>query len=200
MFDKALQTRLSPCWQALAKPLSRLGVQADHVTWAAWLLGMLAAVAIANAAFTLGLVLMLLSRAADALDGAVARINGASDRGGFLDIALDFWFYASIPLAFAIVAPAHNALASAALLASFITTATSLLAFSTLMYKQGRDPLSTPNKSFYFVGGLTEGGETLAAFVAMCLWPQHFAAIAWVFAALCIATALTRLHHGWRHL
>jgi phosphatidylglycerophosphate synthase len=161
MFDKALQTSLSPCWQALAKPLSRLGVQADHVTWAAWLLGMLAAVAIANAAFTLGLVLMLLSRAADALDGAVARINGASDRGGFLDIALDF---------------------------------------STLMYKQGRDPLSTPNKSFYFVGGLTEGGETLAAFVAMCLWPQHFATIAWVFAALCIATALTRLHHGWRHL
>jgi hypothetical protein len=68
------------------------------------------------------------------------------------------------------------------------------------MYKQGRDPLSTPNKSFYFLGGLTEGGETLAAFVAMCLWPQYFAHIAWVFTVLCVGTAVTRLHHGYRQL
>lgn len=200
MFDKMLQARLDPYWQAMAKPLVRCGVKADHVTWVAWGLGMAAALAIAHSAFLLGLVLVLVSRAADALDGAVARCSESSDRGGFLDIALDFWFYAAIPLAFAWAQPETNALAAAALLASFMGTATSFLAFSTLMYKQGRDPLSTPNKSFYFLGGLTEGGETLAAFVAMCLWPQYFAHIAWVFTVLCVGTAVTRLHHGYRQL
>jgi hypothetical protein len=42
---------------------------------------------------------------------------------------------------------------------------------------------------------LTEATETLAFFVAMCIWPQHFAALAFVFAGLCGITIATRI--GW---
>ena len=38
---------------------------------------------------------------------SVARLSKASDAGGFLDISLDFLFYASIPLAFAIAMRIH---------------------------------------------------------------------------------------------
>jgi len=47
---------------------------------------------------------------------------------------------------------------------------------------------------------LTEATETLACFAAMCLWPQHFATLAYGFAALCAITIATRLWWGWRAL
>lgn len=54
-----------------------------------------------------------------------------------------------------------------------------------------------PDKSFYFLGGLTEASETLAFFIAMCLWPQHFALLAWVFVALCVLTTAMRIWWGY---
>jgi phosphatidylglycerophosphate synthase len=128
----------------------------------------------------------------------VARIHAPTDAGGFLDIALDFLFYASIPLAFAIAAPESNALAAATLLAGFIGTASSFLAFAALAAKRGMQNLAYPDKSIYFLGGLTEGTETLAFFVAMCLWPQHFAVFAYTFACLCAITTATRIWWGWK--
>mgnify|MGYP006914492187 FL=1 len=32
----------------------------------------------------------------------------------------------------------------------------------------------------------------------MCLWPQHFALIASVYAAMCAITTATRIWWGWR--
>ncbi|NBX22449.1 MAG: CDP-alcohol phosphatidyltransferase family protein, partial [Betaproteobacteria bacterium] len=52
--------------------------------------------------------------------------------------------------------------------------------------------------SFYFLGGLTEATETLAFFVAMCIWPAHFDVLAYTFAALCAVTTATRIWWGWR--
>ena len=52
----------------------------------------------------------------------MARLTAPTDRGAFLDITLDFLFYASIPLAFAVADPAANALPAAVLLAAFIGT------------------------------------------------------------------------------
>ena len=128
----------------------------------------------------------------------MARETQPTDAGGFLDISLDFLFYASIPLAFAVAEPTTNALPAAALLAAFIGTGSSFLAFATLAAKRGMDNLAYPDKSFYFLGGLTEATETLAFFVAMCLWPAHFATLAYLFAALCAVTTATRIWWGWR--
>jgi phosphatidylglycerophosphate synthase len=134
----------------------------------------------------------------DGLDGAVARQTSPTDAGGFLDITLDFLFYASIPLAFAVANPTDNALPAAVLLAAFIGTGTSFLAFAVLAAKRDLADLKTPDKSFYFLGGLTEATETLAFFAAMCVWPTHFSVLAYIFASLCAFTTITRIVWGWR--
>lgn len=198
MLDRLATRWIRPPVQALAGVLVRAGVGADHITLASFALGMAAALAIALQHTLAGLALILLSRLGDALDGAVARATRISDRGGFLDIVLDFIFYASIPLAFALADPAANALAAAALLAAFVGTGSSFLAFAVIAAQRGLSDPAWPDKSFYFLGGLTEATETLACFAAMCLWPQHFATLAWVFAALCLLTTLTRIGWGWK--
>ena len=138
--------------------------------------------------------LILVSRLFDGLDGAVARIQGASDRGGFHDISLDFLFYPAIALAFALA----FALAAAVLLAAFVGTGTVFLAFADIAAKRGLHSAAYPNKSSYFLGGLTEATQALAFFVAMCLWPALFVPLACLFAAMCTITIATRLAWGWR--
>lgn len=197
MLDKHIIPIIKPLVDKLAGSLVRMGARADHVTLAAFLIGMLAMFCIATSAYFLGAILILLSRLCDALDGAVARQSEATDAGGYLDITLDFLFYASIPLAFAIADPLANALAAAVLLAAFIGTGSSFLAFAALATKRGLTSMDQPYKSFYFIGGLTEATETLIVFIAMCIWPQWFPELAYVFAVLCIITIFTRIVGGY---
>jgi len=117
-----------------------------------------------------------------------------------LDVSLDFLFYASIPLAFALAEPAHNALPAAVLIYSFIGTASTFLAFAVLAAKRGLASTAFPGKGFYYLGGLTESAETMAVFVLMCLMPAWFAALAYGFAALCALTTVTRIVAGIRGL
>jgi phosphatidylglycerophosphate synthase len=198
MLDRLAMRLLKPGLDSAARGLARFGVKADQVTVAGFIVGIAAAVAIARGAPLVGLVLLLASRLCDGIDGALARLGAPTDRGGFLDISFDFLFYASIPLAFAFADPGANALAAAVLLAAFIGTATTFLAFATLAAQRGLKSLAYPNKGIYYLGGLTEATETLTCFVLMCLWPSHFALFAWVFAALCALTIATRLWAGWR--
>ena len=200
MLDKAIQQALRPAMTRAARGLVRLGVGADAISVAGFVTGMAAAGAIAQQHFLAGLALLLTSRLMDGLDGAVARATTPTDRGGFLDITLDFLFYAAIPLAFAVADPAANALPAAVLLASFIGTGSSFLAFAAVAEKQKLQSLAFPDKSFYFLGGLTEATETIAAFVAMCLWPQWFGPMAYGFAALCAITTALRIGWGWQRL
>ena len=198
MLDRAIQQVLKPVLTHMARVLVRLGVGADALSFIGFAIGMAAAVSIAFQQWVAGLVLLLLSRLMDGLDGAVARATHPTDRGGFLDITLDFVFYAAIPLAFAVADPAQNALPAAVLLASFIGTGSSFLAFAIVASQRGLTSTALPDKRFYFLGGLTEATETLAAFVAMCLWPQWFAPIAYGFAALCAITTVLRIGWGWK--
>ena len=200
MMDRLALALLRPGLEAGARGLVRAGVGADAVTWAGFALGMAAAVCIAQGAFTAGLVLMLASRLLDGLDGAVARLTQPTDRGAFLDITLDFLFYASIPLAFAWADPARNALAAATLLAAFVGTGSTFLAFAVLAERRGLTSAAYPLKGFYYLGGLTEATETLLFFAAMCLWPAMFPVVAGVFAGLCGLTVMFRLWWGWRTL
>jgi phosphatidylglycerophosphate synthase len=200
MFDRRAQALLRPILNATARGLVRAGVSADALTWLGFAIGIAAALAIAWQAFVVGLVLLLVSRLLDGLDGSVARLTQPTDAGGFLDIALDFLFYAAIPLGFAVADPTNNALPAAVLLASFIGTGSSFLAFAALAEKQGLTDTALPGKSFYFLGGLTEATETIAVFAAMCLWPEHFAVLAYGFAALCVITTAMRVGWGYRRL
>jgi phosphatidylglycerophosphate synthase len=198
MFDKAIQRALRPAMARAARGLVRLGVGADAISVTGFAIGMAAAGAIALQQYLPGLALLLISRLMDGLDGAVARATQPTDRGGFLDITLDFLFYAAIPLAFAVADPAANALPAAVLLAAFIGTGSSFLAFAAVAEKRQLQSVAFPDKNFYFLGGLTEATETIVAFAAMCLWPQWFPQIAYGFAVLCGITTVLRIGWGYK--
>jgi len=200
MLDRLALRVLRPGLDRAARGLRALGVGADAVTVTGFVVGMAAAVAIAAGHAMPGLLLMLASRLCDGLDGALARATKPTDRGAYLDITLDFLFYASVPLAFAVADPLSNGLAAAVLLAAFIGTATTFLAFAALAERRHLASAAYPGKGIYYLGGLTEATETLACFVLMCLWPARFALFAGVFAALCAVTIATRLWAGWRLL
>lgn len=198
MIDARLLPLLKRGLHPAAQALHTRGVMADTVTLIGFGLGLCAVAAAAAGAPIWALVFLLLNRLCDGLDGAVARQGTPTDRGAFLDIALDFAFYALFPLGFAIADPGSNALAAAVLIAAFVGTGSSFLAFAVIAAKRGETAAAFPSKGFYYLGGLTEGFETIALFVVMCLWPAGFVPLAYGFAAACAVTTLLRWMQGWR--
>ncbi len=200
MFDARATALLRPAIEAVARRLHNIGLHADQLTLAGFCVGIFAAYLITLSAYSMAILAIIFSRLLDALDGAVARQSSPTDAGGFLDISLDFLFYASIPLAFAWVNPPQNALPASVLLAAFMGTASSFLAFATLAAKRGLHSHVYPHKSLYFLGGLTEATETLICFTAMCLAPAYFPELAYGFAVLCAITITTRIASGYHLL
>jgi phosphatidylglycerophosphate synthase len=193
MFDSRLRPLIDPPLNRVGRILAARGVTADQVTLAGLGLGLSAAVLLAlGGPGWLALLPILAGRLADGLDGAIARATGKTDFGGYLDIACDFVFYGAIPLAFAIRDPA-NAVPAAFLLFSFYVNAASFLGFAALAARRGMETRAQGEKSLYYAAGLLEGAETIALFVAFCLWPWHFAPLAWAFGALCLVTATARI-------
>jgi hypothetical protein len=124
-------------------------------------------------------------------------IDMAADRGAFIDITLDFAFYALVPVGFALADPDANALAAAVLIAAFVGTGSSFLAFAAVAARHGRTATAFPTKGIHYLGGLTEGFETIVVFGAMCLIPAAFAGLAFVFSAACAVTTVLRWRQGW---
>ena len=191
---------ISPQEKLLRRPaewLVRLGVSANMLTITGFLIGLGAVPLIALGQFGPALVAILLNRLLDGLDGAVARLSGPTDCGAFLDIALDFFFYAAIPFAFVLADPVANGVPGALLLFSFVGTGSSFLAFAVIAERRGLTSLSMPKKGLYYLGGLAEGAETIAFLVLVCLLPQLFPLLATLFAGLCFVTALARWWWGY---
>jgi len=177
----------------VGRKLAARGVSANHVTIIGVLFGLAAALCVAFRLFDIAFWLILLNRIADGLDGAVARASIATDFGGYLDIVCDFVFYSAIPLAFAAALP-ENSLASAFLIFSFIGTASSFLGFAILAEKHNISTEIRGKKGFYYLGGLTEGAETILLLLAMVTWPSYFVFMAFGFGLLCWVTTLTRIY------
>lgn len=174
--------------------LAARGASANTVTLAGLALGLVAAALIWAGSSGLWVALVLLSsRLADGLDGAVARARGKTDFGGYLDIVCDFAFYGAVPLAFVLRDPGANGVAGAFLLFSFYVNAATFLGFAILAEKNGLVTRSRGEKSLYFTAGLMEGTETILCFMILSLWPGLFSPVAWVFGGLCLITAAARV-------
>jgi phosphatidylglycerophosphate synthase len=192
MLDAPLRRLIDPPLAGLASLVNALGIEANAITVAGFAVGVAALPLIATRHYAAGLVLMLLNRLLDGLDGAVARLAGETDLGAYLDIVLDFLFYASVPLAFALADPSR-ALAAAFLIVSFVGTGTTFLAFAIFAAKRGYSTEEQGRKSFYYLGGLTEGSETILAFALAALLPDWFSVIAYVFGTMYFLTTGTRV-------
>jgi len=200
MFDGALRPLIDGPLNAIGARLARAGITADGLTIAGFGFGLLAAASVAGGAAMWALVPLLAGRLCDGLDGAVARHTAPTDRGGFLDIVLDFVFYGIFPLSFAVADPAANALAAAFLLFGFLANGTSFLAFAIIAQKQGLSTAAQGPKSIFYLAGIAEGAETIGFFVLMCLLPGWFAVLATVFGAMCLASAAARIIGAYRRL
>jgi phosphatidylglycerophosphate synthase len=199
MFDRALRRRIDPSLDRLARRALAAGLTPDQVSWIGFGLGLLAILAIANGSEFWGLILFGANRLCDGVDGSLARLTRSTDRGAYLDIVLDFFVYAGFVFAYAVARP-EDAVAAAFLIFSFVGTGTTFLAHAIMAAKRPLPQAATPQKGFAHLGGLTEGGETIAVFVLMLLFPDAFAVLAWIFGALCWLTTATRIHATLRSL
>ena len=191
MLDARLRPLIDPPLNRVGHLLARSGISANMLTFSGLALGLGGAVAIAFEQIWLGLVLIIANRLLDGLDGAVARATSPSALGGYFDIVADFAFYVSIPLGFGIMA-SSNTLPALVLVASFVLTGVSFLAFAVIAAERGEETEAHGKKSFFYSTGLAEGTETIAVFIAMCLFPVWFGVLAYAYAALCVLTVFQR--------
>jgi len=192
MLDRAARRLVDPVLEQLAAAAQQRNLTANQVTIAGFACGLAAMAAIALQSYGLGLLLLLANRLADGVDGALAKRNGPTDLGGYLDIVLDFIVYAGAAFAFALAQPEH-AVAAAFLIFSFMGTGSSFLAFAIFAAKRQLDGEAAANKSFYYLGGITEGTETILLFVVVLLFPGWFPAAAYIYGMLCWLTTIGRI-------
>jgi phosphatidylglycerophosphate synthase len=183
---------IDPPLDQISRRLVPSGISANAITLVGFAVGLLAVPCLALQWYGAALVAILLNRLADGLDGAIARRTRLTDLGGYLDIVCDFVFYAAVPFGFALAQP-ENAVPAAFLIFSFAGTGSSFLAFAILAAKRNLTTEGQGRKSLYYLGGLTEGTETIALFIAICLFPAAFPALAYLFGALCWLTTITRM-------
>lgn len=98
MLDRHLHPRIKPLLHQCVRVLDKPGITPDGLTLVGFAIGVLALPFLALGWYLAALVVILLNRLLDGLDGALARRRELTDAGGFLDISLDFLFYALVLL------------------------------------------------------------------------------------------------------
>lgn len=180
-------------WQkkinSLGQEMSENGVNANMVSIFGFVIGMMAINFLAMNMYFEALMCILINRFCDVLDGAVARAEGITKFGVFLDACLDFIFYAGVIFGFALANPEENAVAASFLLFGFTASASAMLAYGVVAYNDSQKKESLSQSPFY-LGGAAQGFETLCAFVLLCLMPFAFLPIAIALGCWCLLKAL----------
>ncbi len=194
MLDLYMRRQIDPFLEKTGRFIAEKGLHANTITLTGFFFGVCAFIALIFPSYGYALFFLCLNRIMDGLDGAVARSQkgGATDLGAFLDIVTDFIFYAGFIFFFVVGRP-ENALVGALLIFSFMGTSSSFLAYAIIAAKRKSAPAQNKKKSFYYLGGLTEGSETIMAFILMCLLPAYFTTIAVIFSSMCWLTTIGRI-------
>ncbi|WJL96693.1 CDP-alcohol phosphatidyltransferase family protein [Microbacterium sp. ET2] len=208
MLDAALRPLLARPLEALTTLLDRPGVTPDRLTVAGLVLGLGSAAAAAFQLWVPALVLWLVSRVVDGLDGTLARrravargdAEGGTHAGGFLDIAADFVVYGATVAGVAIGATAGGApwWPFLLVLLAYYINGTAFLAFSSIAERAGRR--IDDGRSLSFLGGLAEATETIAVHALWLILPFWAAEIAVVWAVIVGVSAAQRIVVGYRSL
>jgi phosphatidylglycerophosphate synthase len=198
MLDEELREGGKPLYKFPAHILADRGVTGNSLTATSLGIGALCLVAIAFGLNTMALVLWLLNRLFDGLDGEVARLRGeSSEFGAFVDIVADFFVYGGFVVALAVQHP-DSRLALVVLFFAYYVNGTVFLALSGILERLKRERLT--ERGLHFRRSLTEGFETIVAGTLFLLLPEHVSIIAWIFAAMVFISAAQRLWDGRRIL
>lgn len=209
MFDTVLRRHLDRPLDRVAGWLDRPWTSPDGLTLGGLALGLASAVLAAQGWWTAALVTWLVSRAADGLDGPLARRRIARGRaaaggaGGFLDITADFVAYGATVVGVAVGsaggAPGVGSwLPFAAVLLAYYVNGTAFLAFSSIAERTGHQ--IDDGRSLSFLGGLAEGAETIVVHSLWLALPQHAPQIATGWALVVGVSATHRIVVGYRTL
>lgn len=208
VLDARLRPVLAPVLDRAAAGLDRPWATPDRLTVAGLVLGLGSAGAAALQAWPLALVLWLVSRLLDGLDGPLARRraaagDGARDAGagGFLDITSDFAVYGTGVVGVAVGASAAHMAPwwpFLLVLLAYYLNGTAFLAFSSLAERAGRT--RDDGRSLSFLGGLAEGFETIVVHAVWLLVPSVAGPVAVGWAVVVGLGAGQRTWAGYRAL
>ncbi len=165
-------------------------INPDIITLAAFTAGIACASAALTGSLKAALLLWILNRILDGLDGAVARrYKKQSDEGAYLDIMTDFTVYAAIPLA---LAWQYNSVllwkATAFLLGTFYINAVSWMYLSALLEKKKKQSDNRLFTSVEMPSGIVEGTETIIFYSLFFILPAY---LVWIFSIMAILTFIT---------
>ena len=192
MIDNKINKYISSYLNDIAKVLCRKGINANWITISGLIIAFLCFIALSFGHFHLGLILIIINRFLDGLDGSLARLSKPRKFGAFLDITSDFAFYALIPLGFAVFSPYENALPTAFLLAAFYVNGSSFLTEAIIVEKYNIK-IDQKDKGFFYSFGLIEGFETICFFLFICSFPNLYGDAAYIFFGLTILTHVIRV-------
>lgn len=198
MLDEELRKGAKPLYALPARMLAERGFTGDALTGIGLGVGVLCLGAVSLGLNTVALVLWLLNRLFDGLDGEVARLRGENPGfGAFFDIVADFFVYGGFLVALAVQHP-ESRLALMVLFFAYYLNGTVFLALSGILERLKRERMT--ERGLHFRRSLTEGFETIVAGILFLILPDHVSPIAWIFAAMVFTSVLQRLLDGRRIL
>ncbi len=208
MLDGRARALLARPVDVITRAVDRPGITPDGLTLAGLGLGLASALAAGLQLWAVALVLWLVSRVVDGVDGALARrrradgrLSSDSQAGGFLDITADFVVYGAT-----VVGVAFGATAGfdapwwpfLLVLLVYYVNGTAFLAFSSIAERTGRR--IDDGRSLSFLGGLAEGTETIIVHALWLILPFWAWQIALVWVVIVGISATQRMVAGYRAL
>ena len=194
MLDNYLRRYTDRYFYVLGSFFSLWGICATHITLLGGIFALLAAINVVHSNNVYATVFYLMNRFCDGLDGGIARNTKLTDIGGFLDIVFDFISHSIVVVAFAlrdsaVVFPVLY------LLCSFIGATTTFLSYAIIAAKRSLEPKK--RRTFCYLGGISEGAETLIFLTIMIFAPSWVTTLAIVFGTMCWLTTLGRIIRAW---
>jgi phosphatidylglycerophosphate synthase len=166
------------------KELANAKISATSVSMFGFIIGMLSVNFLAMSMYFEALICIIINRFCDILDGAVARAEGITSFGRFIDTTLDFIFYGGVIFGFSL-AEDGNAPAACFLLFAFMSSSVAMLTYGIIDKKS-----SNSSQSPFYLGGLAQGFETVTSFTILCIMPFAFKPIAILLGCWCLMKTL----------
>lgn len=188
MLDTHGRAAVQPIISKIAHYLLYIGLNANQVTYIAFIIGLMASVLVYLGHPIAGVAVLWLSGFLDAVDGSMARQSKTSSSWGtVLDVTFDRVVEAGILVALALLHSDPKVLMLFLLLAiSIIFTMTIFLTVGALSEKESF-------KSFYYQPGLAERTEGFILFSLMVIFQSHLVFWTIIFIGVEVTTGIQRL-------
>lgn len=186
MLDTHGRKYVNPIINKTSQLLLKLNLNANHVTFIAFLIGISSGFFIYYSKNIMSVILLWLSGYLDAVDGAMARkSNSPTPWGTLMDITFDRIVEMSVIIGLSLRYPniRFNLLI---LMCSILLSMTVFLTVGALSEKKGI-------KSFYYQAGIAERTEGFILFTLMILLNSYIGIITYIYATIVIITAVQRM-------